>query len=231
MTGPETVAPTRSKSQLAREWIRKRILDGDFTPGYRLVLGSIAGELGMSAVPVREAIRQLEAEGLVTFERNVGAHVSMVDDSQYRDSMQALSLLEGSATALAARRLTEDDIRRARHLNALMEDVLERFDPRGFTALNQQFHAVLFAKCANARVLELVEAEWSRLSRLRDSTFSFVPGRARESVREHQDILVLIEQGAPLGEIETAARSHRSATLDAYMEHEHPDEAAGLPAV
>ncbi|QHC61235.1 GntR family transcriptional regulator [Rathayibacter sp. VKM Ac-2760] len=224
-SGPMTA---QSKSQQAREWIRKRILDGDFTPGYRLVLGSIASTLGMSAVPVREAIRQLEAEGLVTFERNVGAHVSMVDDSQYRDSMQALSVLEGAATALAARRLTEDDIRRARHVNGLMMDVLERFDPRGFTALNQQFHALLFAKCGNPRMLELVEAEWGRLGHLRDSTFSFVPGRAQESVREHQNILVLIENSAPLGEIEKAARRHRSATLDAYLIHEHPDEALGL---
>ena len=80
------------------------------------------------------------------------------------------------------------------------------------------------------RMLDLVHAEWGRLGHLRDSTFSFVPGRAQESVREHENILVLIETGAPLGEIEKAARRHRSATLDAYMIHEHPDEALGLPA-
>jgi hypothetical protein len=65
---------------------------------------------------------------------------------------------------------------------------------------------------------------------LRDSTFSFVPGRAAESVREHESILQLIENGAALGEIEQSARQHRSATLDAYLIHEHPDEALGLPA-
>ena len=100
----------QSKSQQAYQWIKERIARQEFTPGYRLVLGAIAKELDMSVVPVREAIRQLEAEGLVTFERNVGAQVSMVDDSQYRYSMQALSILEGAATALAARRLTADDI-------------------------------------------------------------------------------------------------------------------------
>ena len=115
----------------------------------------------MSVVPVREAIRQLEAEGLVTFERNVGAHVSMVDDSQYRFSMQALSILEGTATALAARRLTADDIRRARAVNELMIETLDHFDPHSFTALNQEFHAILFAQCANPRMLELVNAEWA----------------------------------------------------------------------
>ncbi len=219
-----------SKSQQAYHWIKERIARQDFTPGYRLVLGSIAKELDMSVVPVREAIRQLEAEGLVTFERNVGAHVSMVDDSAYRHSMQALSIVEGAAIALSARRLTESDIRRARGINELMIETLDHFDPHAFTSLNQEFHAILFAPCANPRLLEIVRGEWGRLGNLRDSTFSFVPGRAAESVREHENILQLIETSAPLGEIEKAARRHRSATLDAYMIHEHPDEALGLPA-
>ncbi|RKE64065.1 GntR family transcriptional regulator [Microbacterium sp. AG238] len=220
---------TQSKSQRAYQWIRERIAEQEFTPGYRLVLGTIAGELDMSVVPVREAIRQLEAEGLVTFERNIGARVAMVDDSQYRFSMQALSILEGAATALAARALDVDDIRRAREINDLMTESLDHFDPRSFTRLNQEFHAVLFERCANPRMLELVQTEWARLGHLRDSTFSFVPGRAQESVREHEHIVALIERGAPLTEIEHAARRHRSATLDAYMTHEHPDQALGLP--
>lgn len=225
-----TEAETLSKSQQAYRWIKERIANQEFTPGFRLVLGTIASELDMSVVPVREAIRQLEAEGLVMFERNVGARVSMVDDSQYRFSMQALSILEGTATALAARRLTADDIRGARRINELMIETLDHFDPRAFTALNQEFHQTLFEKCANPRMLELVRGEWARLGHLRDSTFSFVPGRAAESVREHETILRLIEAGAPLGEIEKAARRHRSATLDAYLIHEHPDETLGLPA-
>ncbi len=213
-----------SKSQQAYQWIRQRIHDQEFTPGYRLVLGAIAGELDMSVVPVREAIRQLEAEGLVTFERNVGAHVSMVDDSHYRYSMQALSILEGTATALASRNLTESDIRAAREINERMIARLDDFEPRAFTALNQQFHSILYTPCTNPRMRELVEAEWARLGHLRASTFTFVPGRARESVAEHESLLQLIESGAPLGEIEMAARRHRSATLDAYLIHEHPDE-------
>ncbi|WP_137844416.1 GntR family transcriptional regulator [Microbacterium sp. 2FI] len=224
-----TATTSLSKSQQAYRWVKERIASQEFSPGYRLVLGTIAGELDMSVVPVREAIRQLEAEGLVMFERNVGARVSMVDDTQYRHSMQALSILEGTATALAARRLTVDDIRRARSVNDLMVETLDHFDPRAFTALNQEFHSTLFEKCSNPRMLELVHAEWARLGHLRDSTFSFVPGRAAESVREHENILSLIETSAPLADIETAARRHRSATLDAYLIHEHPDEALGLP--
>jgi DNA-binding GntR family transcriptional regulator len=215
---------TRSKSQLAYHWLKERIAGEEFTPGYRLVLASVASELDMSVVPVREAIRLLEAEGLVTFERNVGARVSMIDDSQYRQSMEALAILEGSATALAAPHLTADDLRQARDLNRRLVESLDDFDPRVFTALNHRFHAVLFAACPNPRVLALVEAEWVRLGHLRDSTFSFVPGRAHESVREHEVLLDLIEAGAAPSEIERAARAHGSATLAAYLSHEHPDE-------
>ncbi|GAA1532215.1 DNA-binding GntR family transcriptional regulator [Microbacterium ginsengiterrae] len=212
-----------SKSQQAYHWLKERIAVQTYTPGYRLVLGSIAGELGMSVVPVREAIRQLEAEGLVHFEHNVGARVAMVDDTQYRHSMEALSILEGSATALSAPHLTADDLAAARAVNERMIETLDHFDPSAFTQLNQQFHAALIAPCPNPRLRELVTLEMQRLNRLRDSTFSFVPGRAHESVREHEQILALIESGATASEIEDAARRHHASTLDAYLTAEHPD--------
>ena len=217
--------PETGKSQQAYHWLKERIAREELAPGYRLVLASIANELDMSVVPVREAIRRLEAEGLVTFERNVGARVSMIDDTQYRHSMETLAILEGAATALSARHLSADDVRHARELNRRLVESLDDFDPRLFTSLNQRFHSVLFAPCPNPRLLALVEAEWVRLGHLRDSTFSFVPGRAQESVREHETIVDLIEAGAPLADIERAARGHRSATLAAYLSHEHPDEA------
>lgn len=84
-----------SKSEQAYAWIRARISAHTYGPGYRLVLGPIAEELGMSVVPVREAIRRLEAEGLVTFERNVGARVTLVDEGEYAHTMQTLGLVEG----------------------------------------------------------------------------------------------------------------------------------------
>ncbi len=219
---------TPSKSQRAYDWIRERITEQDFTPGYRLVLGVIANELDMSPVPVREAIRQLEAEGMVTYERNVGAQVAMVDVAQYRESMQTLGFLEGAATALAAPLLTADDLREARNLNARMAAQLDDFNPHTFTVLNEQFHTALFSRCPNARLLELVKAEWTRLRYLRDSTFTFVPDRARESVREHEQVVKLIEEVAPPADIESAARRHRGATLDAFMTREQPGEPAGL---
>ncbi|MEU6263548.1 GntR family transcriptional regulator [Saccharopolyspora shandongensis] len=215
-----------SKSQLAYEWLHDRIVSHRFTPGYRLVLSQIAGELGISVVPVREAIRRLEAEGLVTFEKNIGAQVALVDEGEYVTTMQTLAVVEGAATGFSAPLLTADDLTRARAVNQRMRESLEHFDPRRFTELNEEFHAVLFARCPNEHITDLVRRGWSRLRMLRDSTFSFVPGRAVESVAEHDHLVALIENGADPIEIELAARRHRTATLDAFRQfqrdHDQP---------
>lgn len=210
---------TGSKSGRAYTAIKDKILDGEYSPGYRLVLAKLAGDLGFSVVPVREAIRLLEAEGFVTFEHNVGATVAGIEPTEYLFTMQTLALVEGAATALSAPLITPTDIARARTINASMRACLENFDPLQFTALNQEFHSVLFENCPNPHVLELVHRGWNRLKALRSSTFSYVPGRARDSVAEHEELLRLVESGAAADEIERAARAHRTATLDAYLAH------------
>jgi len=212
-----------SKSQRAYEWIRDRITAGAYGPGYRLVLSALANELSMSVVPVREAVRALTAEGLVTFEHNVGARVAMVDASQYRATMQVISVVESAATALAAPLLTPEDLARARELNNVMRGGLHDLDPRVFSALNQELHHTLYAKCPNARLLEIVEVEWARLGRLRDSVFTFVPGRAPHSVEEHDALIDLIAAGASPEEIELAVRQHRSGTLSAFLTNRHDE--------
>src|SRR5699024_4292503 len=146
-SGAPMNAAALSKSQRAYGWIRERIMNQTFKPGYRLVLGTIAAELDMSVVPVREAIRQLEAEGLVTYERNVGARVTLVEASQYGDSMQALSILEATATALSASHVSTEDLQRARDYNARMKAQVDHLDPHEFTELNRNFHGALTAAC------------------------------------------------------------------------------------
>jgi DNA-binding GntR family transcriptional regulator len=217
MTEMAIEAKAGSKSEQAYSAIKTRIVEGTYTPGYRLVLAKIAEDLGISVVPVREAIRRLEAEGLVKFERNVGATVSGIDPTEYLYTMQTLSIVEGAATALSAPLIGPADIARARAVNAEMRDCLEHFDPVRFTRLNLDFHGVLFERCPNPHILDLVHRGWNRLASLRSSTFRFVPGRAHESVEEHEALLKLIENGADADEIEKAARRHRSATLDAYL--------------
>lgn len=208
------------KSEHAYRLIRERIESGQYVPGYRLVLSPIATELGMSVVPVREAIRRLEAEGFVTFEANVGAQVSLIKETEYLHTMQTLALVEGSATALAAPTVSADQIARARRINAQMRETLTRFDPQAFTDLNLELHSVLFESCPNPHILDLVHRGWNRMKVLRNSSFSFVPDRAAASVDEHERLLDLIEDGASPLEIELAARNHRLATLDAVLAHQ-----------
>lgn len=209
-----TVLNKSERSYLA---IKEKITDGTFGPGYRLVLGQIAKELDVSVVPVREAIRRLEAEGLVTFTANVGAQVVATDSLEYQFTMETLSLVEGMATAMAAPHISAQDIALARSINNEMRECLEHFDPRRFTELNHEFHAVIFEHCSNLHILDLVHRGWNRLAAIRESTFSFVPGRAQASVEEHDRLINLIEAGRPALEIELAAREHRLATLKEYL--------------
>ena len=206
-----------NKAERAYVFIKDNITEGTYGPGYRLVLGQIANDLDISVVPVREAIRRLEAEGLVTFTANVGAQVVATDAREYQYTMETLSLVEGWATAAAAPNITAGDIALARKINAEMRECLEHFDPKRFTELNHEFHAVIYEHCSNLHILDLVHRGWARLATIRESTFSFVPGRAQRSVEEHDALMDLIESKASAQEIESAARDHRLATLNEYL--------------
>lgn len=221
MTSSE--APSRhSKSQLVYRAIRERIVDGTYSPGYRLVLDQLARELSVSTVPVREAIRLLEAEGYVTFVRNVGARVA-IDEGQYETAMEAFAVLDGAATGLSGPLLTEDELEAAREVNDQMRRSRETFDPVKFTRLNGEFHRILRSRCPNADLLSMVDRQRHRLDMLRRSTFDFVPSRSLQSVEEHDDLLRLIEQGAEPEEVERFARMHKLNTLHAFIEQRRRD--------
>ena len=207
-----------SKAERAYVYIKGNITNGTFGPGFRLVLGKTAAELDISVVPVREAIRRLEAEGLVTFTQNVGAQVVATDGREYLYTMETLSLVEGMATAMAAPFLEASDIASARAINAEMRECLAAFDARRFTQLNHDFHSVIFEHCSNLHILDLVHRGWNRLATIRESMFTFIPGRAQDSVQEHDNLLGLIENGADALTIEMAAREHRLSTLRVFLE-------------
>ena len=217
---------SQSKSQRCYTLLRQRIIDGAYEPGQRLVLDTIGRELGVSVVPVREAVRRLEAEGLVTFERNVGARVAEIDTHEYFETVETLSYVEGAAISLAAPVLTEQDLERARSINRSLIELADAddFDAGSFSSLNEQFHRSLSGACPNSHLADLVDRGWHRLSRLRRSTFAYVPERARASVAEHEQIVRLIETGADAREIELAAREHRLATPNAFLNRNEPTE-------
>lgn len=162
----------------------------------------------MSPVPVREAIRRLEAEGLVTYRRNVGAQVTLLTQESLHDLMQAHAVLEGSATALAAPLITAKTIVHLRHLNAAIEGALEKFDFRGYIDYNHQFHQAMVETCPNAYLKELWRTTTERILALSGFMASGFPARAREAFEQHEKLITLIEEKARPEIIERYARSH-----------------------
>ena len=108
MTGVAIV----TKQERVYQAIRERILSGAYGPGYRVVIDALAEEFEVSGLPVREAIRRLEAEGLVIYRPNAGAQVAPADPGLFDEEMTVLAVLEGYGTALAAPCLGEAEIAR-----------------------------------------------------------------------------------------------------------------------
>jgi len=226
----EAAAPapaTVSKLEFVYDTVKRRILDGTYSPGYRLVLDQLARELAVSTLPVREAVRRLEAEGYVEFQRNVGARVARLDPEEYVHTMHVLALLEGYATALAAPQMRQRHINAVRRINERMEDALNAFNPLGFTTLNREFHFAIYEHCPNEHVRSLVTAQWARLDAIRRSSFVYVPGRAHQSVDEHFRLVTLIQNKALPVEIEFVAQGHKLQTVAALLNGRTEDP--GIP--
>jgi DNA-binding GntR family transcriptional regulator len=211
-------APT-SKADHAYETILQSIRDGEYDPGDRLVIERLARELGVSVVPVREAIRRLEADGYVTFTRNVGATVTSIDLARYPETIEAVAALEGIAMGLAVPHLTATDLRRAREVNERLRNSLTKFDPTQFTRLNRRFHEILFNACPNRHLLAILNREWALLDTTRGSAFTYIPERAARSVEEHDELIDMIENNRSGDDIERFAREHRMSTARRLLQH------------
>jgi DNA-binding GntR family transcriptional regulator len=224
-----------SKAEHAYQTIRQCIVSGEFEPGRRLVIEQLARAIDTSVVPVREAIRRLEAEGYVVYTRNVGATVATIDLARYPATIEVVGVLEGAATGLAAPHVSAKDLRTARSLNAELRRSITALDPVRFSETNRRFHETLFRRCPNGHLLALLEKEWILLQQTRRSAFAFIPERAAQSVEEHERLLELIEARRPQGEIEAYVRDHRQVTAQTLLaaigagegvEHELPAAAA-----
>ena len=211
---PEPSEARTSKADLAYETIREQIIDGTFQPGTRLVLDRLARELDMSTLPVREAIRRLEAEGYVQFRQNVGATVSALDADSFVEALETFAVLESAATAQAASHLTPTDLERAAALNEAMAAALGRLDRASYAARHDEFHALLASRCPNSHLVRVLSSERARLQRIRLATLALGAGGRRE-VDEHGRLLELIAASAPESEIEDLCRSHIAAVTDA----------------
>jgi len=195
--------------------LRDRIRSGEFQPMARLNIDALSRELGVSPIPVREALRRLEAEGWVRFQPNIGAIVAPADATTWEQEMVAAAILEGAATADAAARLGPSDMARLRSIAAEMERVALADDSLRFAALNRRLHATIVARCSNAYVVELLEQTYTRLDRVRSAMVAYVPKRFACALAEHARLLDLLESG-DCAEVERYARWHKMQTVEAY---------------
>lgn len=208
---------SRTKYREAYRAILARILRGELRPGQRVTIDVLARELGMSPTPVREAVRQLEAEGVLTYRPHAGARVAHIDTRAYEELLSVRAVLEGWATALGAVRLGPAALGRLRELNRRMREAVRAGDLATFDRLNRRFHRALYQRCGHRLLVELLEGLRARTDLVRRSVFPFIPHRGLESVAEHDRLLDLVEAGAPAEGIEAFARQHKVRTLEAFL--------------
>ena len=135
---------TLNKKQIAYEHLHRLIVDGTYGSGQRIIIDQTAKELGLSSIPVREAIRQLESEGFIEYKPYSGAVVTSINEDEYIETLSVLSLLEGYATALSSLTLGGSDLENLVNLNKDMEKALHNFELELFGKLNQRFHTTIF---------------------------------------------------------------------------------------
>lgn len=205
-----------NKRQYAYEVIRKRILDGTYVPGQRIIIDQIAKEVGSSPIPVREAIHQLEADELIEYKTNSGAVVLALNEEVYKETLEVLAVLEGYTTLLSIPYITEGALKELEIKNAGMKEALAEFDLQLFSELNREFHSIIYSFCPNKLIVKNMEQIRERLINVRKTGFVLFPKRAPQSVKEHDTLIDMLRRKAPPAEIESFAREHKLNTVRAF---------------
>lgn len=184
--------------------LRAAILQGRFVPGQRLDQGELARELGVSRIPVREALRTLDAEGLVELNPHHGAVVAELRAEEVEEVFIIRSLLEGMAARLAASRLTSDDRGR---IQAALRDLKGRAgDIDDWLAHHNEFHMAVYEAARRPRLLDLIRG-------LRNTVQPYIrtyiqsPEHVEIADRGHEAILQACLAGDP-DEAERATKQH-----------------------
>ena len=212
--GPEPAPRTLAEHATLR--LQDAILSGELPPGSPLRLEVLARALGMSPMPVREAVRQLEALGLVERVPHRGARVSELTLDDLRDTYEARLVLEGRAVRHAAERFAAEDGQRARRLLEEHAAALAARDFRRSRGLHAQFHFLLYEASGSQWLPRLIRPLWEnseryRLASLRESSVE----RRR---REHERIVAALAANDP-DAAEAALRAHLLVTANLVARH------------
>jgi DNA-binding GntR family transcriptional regulator len=179
MQRPQTVA-----EQVANV-LREAIADGSLADGTTLRQDDLALRFGFSRMPIRDALRQLEAEGIVQIHPTKGAQVARMDATEIREIFALRDLLESQALSLSIPTLADEKLDEAAQVLARID---AEPDVARWGALNRTFHLALYSACGNARLLSLIEAHHNAADRYVRMLLSSLDYRG-VSQAEHRELL------------------------------------------
>lgn len=203
----------RSLAEMACDEIRRAIREGRVPTGAHLTEMELAGWLGMSRTPVREAMRRLESEGLLLNQPFRGALVMRLDVEDMQQMFAVRELLEPAAAAACALRATESEMSALREVLRQEAEVLDK--PAALITLNRQFHDLILEAARNQFLTKAIAAVYALIPLLGDSNLLDEP-HARAAHLQHLAILDAIE-ARDAAAAESLARSHVSHSLECRL--------------
>jgi DNA-binding GntR family transcriptional regulator len=207
----------RSKNEQIYDLLKAKILHGEFKPGEALVIDTLAEELGVSQIPIREALRQLEATGFVHIEPYVGARTTEIQASSIREIFALLETTEIVSGREACKLMTDSDINEVNRMVKAMSDMLD--DPEAWSEHNKELHQYICRK-ANmeivGKVLMLALDHWDRLRRY--YLIDVFAQRMTQRQIEHEKMLNALRQRDP-DELERIMHNHNRESLLSYLAH------------
>lgn len=169
--------------------LKERIIKEDLKPGEKILEVNIGEQLGVSRTPIREALRELAAEGFVKMIPNQGMMVSNVSIEEIKEVLQIRKLLEGFAASITAKKINKGEIKKLEKIIEKMNISISKDDVLVYSDLNGEFHNLILKVCGNKRLIKIC-ANLSgsdhrfRIRALRDNS-----ERLKYSLKEHQEIV------------------------------------------
>jgi DNA-binding GntR family transcriptional regulator len=190
--------------------LRQAIVKGRFRPGERLVERELCELTAVSRTSIREALRQLETEGLVTLIPNKGPCVAVVTPEEAKNLYQIRQVLEALAYRLFAERATPSQINAFRHALARLERAYNDGTPQDMVERSDDFYDVVLRGCGNKAIYSMLKPLHARITLLRKTSLS-KPGRPARSIKEVKRILEAIERRDPEAAWDAAMENMRHA--------------------
>jgi DNA-binding GntR family transcriptional regulator len=216
------VSPTRANrvspptvTQYVIETVRADILSGRYPMNSRLDQQAIAAELGVSIIPVRECLRQLEAEGLVQISPRRGVFVVELSIDEFREIYSIREVLEELAIQKALPHMTPTYLEHVSQINARFIQAIQ--DRACATALeiNQEFHLALYEPAQQPLLIDLISSLSTRSMRYRQ-IYVNLPNRAQQAIVDHETILAACRNRDVVAAGQ-AVRSHLRRTLEGVL--------------